>query len=119
MADHLSSRHRNRHGQLLTVARRWKPEHLAAGYHLHEWGEHAHAAHELLGEHATPAGACSVTLAVDVPLGAGGPEFLLAWSDGTSVTVLDADAAREYLEGRAGPSARPSEPPAGEVSSGS
>lgn len=80
------------------VERRFHPGHAAAGYHLREWGEPAHAEHELLGDHA----GVLVEYVVDVEAGAGGPEFRLTFPNGASVTALCADTVRELLAQNAG-----------------
>jgi hypothetical protein len=118
MARRLKRTTRHRHGKrVVEVERLLHPEHVDAGYHLIEWGEHSHPKHELLGEHETPNGRVLVEhvegrakFAKRESDGArvmvegsatDGPEFKLTYEDGSSLTVLCADTVRAYLEGSA------------------
>lgn len=102
-------------GEVVEVKRKWGDDHLAAGYHTVEWGEHSTKDHKLLGVHKTPLrGKILVEHTQGPPkteiredgavnhLVSGswtyGPEFKLTFEDGSSVQVLCADTVKEYLK---------------------
>jgi hypothetical protein len=86
---------RHLHGDnIKRINRSFKPEHLEAGYHQKEWGEHATPDHPLIGKH----GNVTVEYVEDVPEGAGGPEFKITLPNEAVVTVLGSDVVEAYLE---------------------
>src|SRR2546423_12095654 len=93
----MSAKHTSKHivrKKLVEVDRAFKPEHIAANYHLQFFGEHATSNHKLLGRH----GMMNVEYVEDALGGAGGPEFLVTLPDGDQVTVICANVVKEYLE---------------------
>jgi hypothetical protein len=115
--DPTTSQHKLADGTVADIPRTFDPMHVDAGYHGQEWGEHSTPDHELHGKYETdlfversfrlgndPDGEVVIrNVPVTVSVShlesgpTGGPEFLLEWSDGMKVTVLDADTAVLYL----------------------
>jgi hypothetical protein len=100
--------------EVVEVKRQWGEDHLAAGYHKQEFGEHATRDHRLLGVHKTPLRGKILVEHTDGPpkfdirddgkkeLVHGswthGPEFKLTYEDGSAVQVICADTVKEYLK---------------------
>jgi hypothetical protein len=95
-------------GKKVKVARKLQQAHVDAGYHDQEFGEPPAPDHDLVGEHATPAGTILVEYTEGEPefddegrlVGGSythGPEFRVTLPDGARVQVLCADTAKQYL----------------------
>lgn len=98
------SHHVGANGKTTRVERNWHPEHIAAGYHVQDHGAHATPDSDLIGTYET--GFTRTTVDGEVPItvtvsflqnGLTGPEFLLEWSDGLKMQVLDDATAVRYL----------------------
>jgi hypothetical protein len=85
-----TSRHRNPNGTIDVVPRRFDPSHVAAGYADQVWGPCPRPTSDLIGDHP----GVTVRFLANGPTG---PEFELEWENGSKVTVLCEDVARQYV----------------------
>lgn len=75
--------------------RRWRPEHLAAGYHLQDW-QSVTADHECLGRYAFDDGAFTVTYRDEGDTGA--PDYWIEYDAGGGQNALDHSIVEDYIQ---------------------
>jgi len=89
----------HRDGKLLVAhERKWRPDHIDAGYHDQEWGELPTSDSSLIGRH----GHLIVSYVPSTHAHTGAPEFRIEFDqpgrEGEAVNVVCEDSVRAYLE---------------------